>query len=52
MDMDWTEHLAYYIVAPAGAAVLLTMAYQLFFEADFTHKAVAARKVLSAALSP
>eukprot|EP00668_Euglena_longa_P042110 GGOE01055525.1.p1 GENE.GGOE01055525.1~~GGOE01055525.1.p1 ORF type:complete len:126 (+),score=39.61 GGOE01055525.1:246-623(+) len=44
MDMDWTEHLPYYVVAPALSAVLLTMAYQLLFEVNFTHKAVPPKK--------
>eukprot|EP00670_Eutreptiella_braarudii_P003743 CAMPEP_0174292470 /NCGR_PEP_ID=MMETSP0809-20121228/35598_1 /TAXON_ID=73025 ORGANISM="Eutreptiella gymnastica-like, Strain CCMP1594" /NCGR_SAMPLE_ID=MMETSP0809 /ASSEMBLY_ACC=CAM_ASM_000658 /LENGTH=169 /DNA_ID=CAMNT_0015392567 /DNA_START=43 /DNA_END=552 /DNA_ORIENTATION=+ len=38
MDMDWTAYLPYYIVTPAISAVLLTLAYQLFFEVNFTHK--------------
>eukprot|EP01010_Urceolus_cornutus_P001392 NODE_1930_length_707_cov_192.589666_g1502_i0.p1 GENE.NODE_1930_length_707_cov_192.589666_g1502_i0~~NODE_1930_length_707_cov_192.589666_g1502_i0.p1 ORF type:complete len:174 (+),score=27.39 NODE_1930_length_707_cov_192.589666_g1502_i0:102-623(+) len=37
MDMDWQANLPFYIVAPGIAAVLLTLSYQLFFDARFTH---------------
>lgn len=40
-----TDHLPYYVVAPALSAVLLTMAYKLLFEVNFTHKAVPPKKV-------
>eukprot|EP00994_Dinema_validum_P003872 NODE_1888_length_819_cov_160.718182_g1489_i0.p1 GENE.NODE_1888_length_819_cov_160.718182_g1489_i0~~NODE_1888_length_819_cov_160.718182_g1489_i0.p1 ORF type:complete len:186 (-),score=44.71 NODE_1888_length_819_cov_160.718182_g1489_i0:207-764(-) len=44
MDMDWSEYLPYYIIFPGCAAVLLTFAYQMFFDANFTHKTVAVAK--------